>query len=80
MKIVAEVDGVPADKFFQDLEERLQDAQKAHRVFHQTYQMTHIDAFRNSAEVQAKKIRRIKAVIAQNANLYYIVTKGFSLN
>jgi hypothetical protein len=77
---VARVDGHRADAYFKKLNEHLKEAERAYRVMHQAYQMTHIHSFRDEAESQAGKVRELKAIISRNYNLYCIVTKGYSLN
>ena len=77
---VAKVNGVPADVYFKELDERIDEANRAYRVMHQAYQMTHVIGFRDGAQQQADKIREMKEIILRHANLYCIVTKGYSLN
>lgn len=77
---IAKVNGVRAERFFETLDDQLRKANRAYSVFHQTYQMTHLHSFRDAVQNQADKIRQIRMIIRQNCNLYYIITKGFSLN
>jgi hypothetical protein len=86
---IAKIRNIPADIFFSKLGERMKRAQAAYRLAHQAFTLTHLPTFRDTARHYAAQIRRYRAIIIANANLYYLVVgydpekgwpKGMSLN
>jgi hypothetical protein len=77
---IAKINGIRAEKFFAELRIVVTESKRAYLLMNQAYKMTNNKGFTKLAQNQIDKLNAVEKLIEENANLYYILTKGYSLN